>query len=337
MRGIYFERPMQIYLRDDLPKPVINNDEVLIKVKNCGICGSDISSFKNGDMSSQEMILGHEFSGEIIEMGINVNSFNIGDKVVANPNIPCLECNYCKSGNETLCIHHTIGVTHDGALAEYVKVRADRVHKLPESLSFEEGAMVEPLTIAVHAVKSSGFKIGDNAAVFGAGTIGLMTIQVLKAAGASIIFVIEPIEYKQKLALELGADFVFDAKKWNRVLKHTDKMGPDFIFDCVGIPDTVMNSLKLVKRGGFIMLIGMYSAPFEMKGLFLLTSKNLTFKGMYLVDQDAFKTAIRLIEQKKVNVTPLITRRINLEEVTESFKQLSDALHEDIKVMVKID
>jgi 2-desacetyl-2-hydroxyethyl bacteriochlorophyllide A dehydrogenase len=337
MRGIFYEKPGQLYLRDDLPDPQINENEALIKVKNCGICGSDVSSYKMGGMSSQQIILGHEFSGKIVEIGNKVQNVKIGDRVTANPNIPCLECYYCKQGLETMCVHNTKGVTFDGALAEYISVRADRIHILPDSISFEEGALIEPLSNAVYAVKTAHFRLGNNAVLFGGGTIGLMVTQVLKSAGASYIYIVEPIESKRKLALELGADYIFEPKKQKRIFRMTDKIGVDYIFDCVGIPNTIIDSLSLVKRGGVIMVIGMYIEPFEIKGWLQLTSKNLTLKGMYLADQNSFRTAIRLIEQKKVNVKKLITKKVTLEAVPEIYTHLSSGIHEDVKVIVKLN
>jgi len=337
MKGIFFEKPGHLILRDDLPKPQISEDEVLIKVKNCGICGSDVSSYKNGAMSSQQIILGHEFSGEIVELGTNVYNVKIGDRVTANPNIPCLDCYFCKQGLENMCIHNTKGITHDGALAEFISVRFDRLHHLPDGMSYEEGALIEPLSNAVYAVKLAQFELGRNVAIYGASTIGLMVSQVLKSTGASYIYVIEPIESKRNLAIDLGADYSFEPKKQKKIYRMTDKVGVDYIFDCVGIPETIMNSYSLVKRGGLIMLIGMYTDPFEIKGWLQITSKNLTIKGMYLSNQDAFKTAIQLIEQKKVYVSKLISKRIKLEAVPDEYAQLSSGLHENIKTMVEID
>ncbi|MFX1498091.1 MAG: zinc-binding dehydrogenase [Promethearchaeota archaeon] len=337
MKGIYFTQIKKVELRDDLPRPQIQEDEVLIKVKVCGICGSDIGSFLTGALESQQIILGHEFSGEIVELGDKVKKLKVGDRVTANPNVPCLECNYCRAGSEILCIHNTIGITHNGALAEFVKIRSDRILKLPDSISFKDAAMVEPISNAVQAVKSSGFKIGNNAAVFGAGPIGLLVIQVLKKTGARNIYVIEPVETKHKLALELGADEVFPPNKWSRILKHTDRIGPDFIFDCVANPETIISSLQLVKRGGLIMVVGIHSEPFEMRGILQLMSKNLTIKGMYLADQDSFKMALRLLEQNEIKIDSIITKKIKLDQVPEAFHNLSIGLHDDLKIQVEID
>jgi len=337
LKGIYYATAREIEVKNDLPKPIIEPDEVLIKVKYCGICGSDVGSFSALGMCLPQIILGHEFSGEIAEIGENVKKLKVGDRVTANPNIPCLDCEFCAKGLEVMCILSSVGVSRDGALAEYINVRADRVHVLPESITYEEGTMIEPLSIAVQAVKLSNFVVGRNAVVFGAGTIGLMTIQVLKAAGASIIYVIEPIESKQKLALELGADQVFEPKRWSKITKLTKKLGPDLIFDCVGLPETIMTSMKLVKRGGTIMIIGIHPQPFEMQGFLQLMAKNITMKGMFLADQDSFITSIDLIEKKSVNVKPMITKLIKIEDVPEMFEILVNPPHDEIKVIVEME
>jgi len=337
LKGIYYATAREIEVKNDLPKPIIEPDEVLIKVKYCGICGSDVGSFSALGMCLPQIILGHEFSGEIAEIGENVKKLKVGDRVTANPNIPCLDCEFCAKGLEVMCILSSVGVSRDGALAEYINVRADRVHVLPESITYEEGTMIEPLSIAVQAVKLSNFVVGRNAVVFGAGTIGLMTIQVLKAAGASAIYVIEPVESKQKLALELGADQVFEPKRWSKITKLTKKLGPDLIFDCVGLPETIMTSMKLVKRGGTIMIIGIHPQPFEMQGFLQLMAKNITMKGMFLADQDSFITSIDLIEKKSVNVKPMITKLIKIEDVPEMFEILVNPPHDEIKVIVEME
>lgn len=337
MKGVYYAKAREIEIKDDLPKPVIEPDEVLIKVKYCGICGSDVGSYSALGMSLPQIILGHEFSGEIAEVGEQVKKLKIGDRVTANPNIPCLDCDFCAKGLEVMCITNTFGVTRDGALAEYINVRADRVMNIPESITLEEGAMIEPISNAVQAVKLSDFIVGKSAAVLGAGTIGLMTIQVLKAAGASAVYVIEPVESRQKLALELGAEQVFEPKRWSKIVKLTNKLGPDFVFDCVGLPETIMTSMQLVKRGGTIMVIGMHPESFEMKGFLQLMAKNITMKGIYLVDQDSFITAIDLLEKKRVNVKPMITKLIKIEEVPEMFETLVNPPHDEIKVLVEME
>ena len=164
-----------------------------------------------------------------------------------------------------------------------------------------------------------------------------MTIQVLKAAGANAIYVIEPVESRQKLALDLGADQVFEPKRWNKILRLTEKIGPDHVFDCVGLPETIITSMQLVKRGGTIMVIGIHPQPFEMRGFLQLISKNITMKGMYLVDQDSMITAIDLLEKKRVKVKPMITKLIKIDDVPEMFETLVNPPHDEIKVLVEME
>ncbi|MBD3230801.1 MAG: alcohol dehydrogenase catalytic domain-containing protein [Candidatus Lokiarchaeota archaeon] len=337
MKGIIFEEPRKVVLKKDIEKPKVKSDEVLIKIHNCGICGSDIESYNTGALELTGIILGHEFSGEIVELGKNVKKMDIGTRVTANPNKPCGKCYWCVHNQENMCKKTSgIGQTHNGALAEYIKVKADRIHILPDKVSYSEGAMVEPLAVSLYAASESGFTIGNSSVVIGAGAIGLMTIQVLRAAGASQLIVLEPVESKQKKALELGADIVLDPKSWRKINKLTKKIGPDYVFDCVGIPETINNSMKIVKKGGYIVFIGIHVEPFEIQGFLQLLMKNITIRGTYAYDQDIFQAAIRLINQKKVDVNSLITKKIKLEDVPKEFESLSKLKHEEIKVMTEI-
>jgi (R,R)-butanediol dehydrogenase/meso-butanediol dehydrogenase/diacetyl reductase len=202
-------------------------------------------------------------------------------------------------------------------------------------MSLQTGATVEPLANCIYAVQQSGFKIGDNAAVYGAGTIGLFTIQVLKVSGANKIYVLEPVESKHKIAKELGATKSFSPRKWKKIFRLTDKIGPDHIFDCVGVPDTFMSSMQLVKKGGHITLIGIHVEPFEMKGFMQLMLKNITMRGTFSFNQDVFRTALKFLANGKITSTPLISKTIGLNDVPNTFKNLSKPDHKEIKVLVE--
>lgn len=337
MKGVFFESKENLIIREDLEKPSISPEEVLVKVEYCGICGSDIESYKTGTLEKPGIIIGHEFSGEIIEIGKEVKGWSEGDRVAVNPSLPCNSCYWCNHSQENLCKWSSaLGTTFNGAMAEYVKANADRLIKLPEEVSFEEGALLEPLAVALYAVQESNFNVGENATVIGAGSIGLSTIQVLNAAGATDIFVLEPVESKQSLAMDLGATEVFDPDKWGKINRRTSRIGPEYVFDCVGIPDTLMTSLQLVKRGGHIIVIGLYTEPFEIKGFMSLMLKNITMRGVYGYIQDTFLTALNLVKNNQVNVTPLISQKVKIDTVPELFKDLAERKHEDIKVLVEI-
>lgn len=337
MRGAFYEGVRKIVIRDDFPKPTIQPDEVLIKVKYCGICGSGIESYKMAGMYSSGIILGHEFSGEIVEVGDKVKKLKIGNRVTANPTLPCSDCYWCNRNQENMCkIHNNaLGIFTNGAMAEYINVNADRIHILSDSISYEEGATIEPLCVGLYAVQESGIKMGESAAVYGAGTIGLMTINALKAVGADI-YVLELLESKHKLALELGADNVFSPKNWKKIHRLTDRRGPDHVFDCVGIGATITSSIDLVRYGGQITIIGMNPEPFEIKNFYGMAAGNKSLRGIYGYINDTFGTAINLLEKGKVNVKPMISKIIKLDEVPEIFEILSKP-HDEIKVLVEID
>ncbi|MHA1229672.1 MAG: zinc-dependent alcohol dehydrogenase [Candidatus Helarchaeota archaeon] len=337
MKGIYFKAPREVEYRTDLKKPEIKPDEVLVKVKYCGICGSDIESYETGALMLTGIILGHEFSGEVVEVGNKVKKVKIGDRVTANPNLPCGRCYWCEHNLENMCKDsYGLGLTHNGALAEYIAVKSERIHILPDSISFEEGALIEPLSVAVYAVQESGIKLGENAVVLGAGTIGLLTTHVLNAIGASKIIVIEPMESKQKKAMEMGADIILDPKKWTKISRYTNKVGADHVFDCVAIPETINNTLKIVKKGGKITFIGIHVEPFQIEGFLQLILKNISIRGVFAYNQDTFKTAINLLEKNKLNIKPIITKIAKLEDVPELFEILSKPIHDEIKVLIEI-
>ncbi|MHC1592083.1 MAG: zinc-dependent alcohol dehydrogenase [Candidatus Helarchaeales archaeon] len=336
MKGVVFEEIKKVVVKEDLPKPKIRKDEVLIRVKKCGICGSDIESYLTGSLMLTGITLGHEFAGEIVELGESVKKWKIGDRVTANPNLPCGKCYWCQRNLENMCKNiGGLGLTENGAFAEFIKVRQDRLHKLPESMTFEEGASVEPAAVCIYAVQASGFSIGENAVVIGAGTIGLYTIQVLKAAGASNIYAIEPVETQAKKALEVGATEVFEPKNWSKINKLTNKVGPDHVFDCVGLPETHIDSLKMIRTGGTITVIGLHAEPFEMKGFHQLALKNITMRGTYCYTQDSFKTALDMLARKKIIVKPIITKKISLDEVPEAFELLTRPGNTEVKIMVE--
>jgi len=339
LKGAVFEGKHRILVKDDFLKPEINSNGVLIKVKKVGICGTDVGSYETGGPNIPGKIIGHEFSGEIVEIGENVKKLKIGNRVTVNPQIPCNNCYYCNHDQENMCKlqNYSLGTTENGAMRNFINVKADRVHKLPYNVSYDGGAIVEPLSIALHAIQQSGFKVGDTAAVIGTGPIGLFVIQILRASGAKKIFALEPVESKQKIALELGADKVFKPILWNKIVRATDKIGPDHVYDCVGLSSTVTTSLSLIKKGGCITIIGMHDSSYEINNARLITINSITVKGTYGYSQDVYKTAISLLEQGKINIELIITNRITINEIPQMFEKLANPPHDELKVLVNFE
>ena len=318
--------------------PEIDDDEVLIKVSYCGICGSDITAFKTGNYVPG-IIIGHEFSGIVIKKGKNVNNVNEGDKVVGLSLIPCGKCEYCLSCKPNLCKNALMtGITINGAFAEYVKLPKDAVLKIDNKLNAIEATLVEPLAIVLHAINISSFKPGKSILIQGAGPIGLLTLGMMKISGASKIFLSEISDKRIEVARNLSSDVYFinpsKSNIFSFIEKETDGEGVDIIFDTTGSPTAIKSNYTLVKRGGEIVILGIPELPVE-SDIFTLVMNEITIKGSF-EGVNEFKDAIDFISQRKVNFSSIITSIIPIEKIVEDgFKKLLEMPKEG-KIVIKI-
>ncbi|MEM3787086.1 MAG: alcohol dehydrogenase catalytic domain-containing protein [Thermoplasmata archaeon] len=318
--------------------PEIDDDEVLIKVSYCGICGSDITAFKTGNYVPG-IIIGHEFSGIVIKKGKNVNNVNEGDKVVGLSLIPCGKCEYCLSGKPNLCKNALMtGITINGAFAEYVKLPKDAVLKIDNKLNAIEATLVEPLAIVLHAINISSFKPGKSILIQGAGPIGLLTLGMMKISGASKIFLSEISDKRIEVARNLSSDVYFinpsKSNIFSFIEKETNGEGVDIIFDTTGSPTAIKSNYTLVKRGGEIVILGIPELPVE-SDIFTLVMNEITIKGSF-EGVNEFKDAIDFISQRKVNFSSIITSIIPIEKIVDDgFKKLLEMPKEG-KIVIKI-
>ncbi|MEM2116780.1 MAG: alcohol dehydrogenase catalytic domain-containing protein [Thermoplasmata archaeon] len=318
--------------------PEIDDDEVLIKVSYCGICGSDITAFKTGNYVPG-IIIGHEFSGIVIKKGKNVNNVKEGDKVVGLSLIPCGKCEYCLSGKPNLCKNALMtGITINGAFAEYVKLPKDAVLKIDNKLNAIEATLVEPLAIVLHAINISSFKPGKSILIQGAGPIGLLTLGMMKISGASKIFLSEISDKRIEVARNLSSDVYFinpsKSNIFSFIEKETDGEGVDIIFDTTGSPTAIKSNYTLVKRGGEIVILGIPELPVE-SDIFTLVMDEITIKGSF-EGVNEFKDAIDFISQRKVNFSSIITSIIPIEKIVDDgFKKLLEMPKEG-KIVIKI-
>lgn len=245
----------------DIEEPTLkSDDDVKVEVCYCGICGSDIPRVNAGSAHYFPIVLGHEFSGIIKEVGKNVKNVKVGDHVSVAPLIPCDNCIDCKNGNYSLCKNYTfIGSRIQGGFAEYVVVPSKNVVKFKDEVDFKEGAMFEPSTVALHGIRCADYKDGENVLVIGCGTIGAFTIQWLKILGAKKITVSVRSQRSAELAKRLGADYVLFSTSENFVDEAnmvTNSRGFDYVFDAVGSQETIFDSFKTVANKGTIAMIG---------------------------------------------------------------------------------
>ncbi|MCL4385984.1 MAG: alcohol dehydrogenase catalytic domain-containing protein [Actinobacteria bacterium] len=237
----------------------VKNDELLIKVMASGICGTDIL-FYNGKCSyiNLPVILGHEYSGEVVEIGEDVNNIQIGDRVAIDPTVFCCECFYCCNGQVHLCDNmFTLGVNKDGGFSQYSLVPCRSVYKLENNISFEEGALLEPISCCIHGLDKLKIQLGDVVMLSGFGLIGFIMLQLLKIYGASKVIVLEPKADRRELAEKFGANYILNPN--NNIdynIKQIVQNGADILIECSGNPLAQENAFSFVKKGGKILFFG---------------------------------------------------------------------------------
>jgi len=322
----------------DVRKPEPGPGEVVIRTGYCGICGSDLEAYHTG-MYESGVIIGHELAGTITEIGPDVVGWQVGDRVVVCDAVPCGECVPCLDGRLDACQSLTmIGVTHDGALAEYVKTIAKGLYRLPDSVTLRQGALVEPLTVALHGVRRSRLKVGDRVMVMGTGPIGLLVLQCARLAGARMVVVTEVDPTRAALARRLGATAVLDPTRDNvgvALANLTGGLGPDVIFICTGAPGPFCDAVSLVRKGGQIFVLGLCVEPVDMD-LMTVVLGDICIEGS-LAGRAEFSAAIEFVAQRRVDVESLISHEIALDEVvTGGFDVLDGPESGAVKILVRI-
>lgn len=309
----------------DMPE-ITRDDQVLVKIKAVGICGSDIHYYKHGRIGSyivkKPMILGHESAGEVVSIGKNVKTMKVGDKVALEPGIPCGRCEYCRKGRYNLCSDVKFMATPpiDGSLVEYVVHPAEYVNKLPVNLSFAEGALIEPLAVGMHASRIGGVSSGDKIAILGAGPIGLVTMQAAKAKGATETIAVDINDFRLDLAKKLGATHLINAKAEDvcqRIKEITSNEGVDVVFETAGTAITTQQTVEIVKKGGTIVLIGLGTQDTIPINTMKLICNEIKVQGVQRY-ANVYDKAISLVANGTIDLKSMITHEFALEQVEEA-------------------
>jgi len=298
------------------------SNEVIVKMKALGICGSDVHYWTHGAIGDfvvrQPMVIGHESAGEVVCIGSSVTHLKVGDRVALEPGLPCRHCNYCKAGNYNLCPDMAFFSTPPvhGSLANYVCHSADFCHKLPHNMSFEQGAMCEPLSVGVYACQRGQIKPGDKVAILGAGPIGLVTMLVAKAFGATYVVMTDVQNDRLEVSRKLGANLTVNVSKQTpqQLKDHiVEAIGSqvDVTFDCCGYESASHLALLLTRSGGNVCIIGMHDNTMSLPVLPHCVIREVDLCGIFRY-RNTYPTCINLITNNKVNVNPLITHRISI-------------------------
>ncbi len=320
--------------------PIIQSNEVLVKLKSVGICGSDVHYYKEGRIANfivkGPLILGHEAAGEIVEVGKNVENLKVGDRVALEPGIPDRTCFYCKTGRYNLCPNIKFWATPpiDGVFTEYVAHPADFCFKIPSSVSYEEGSMFEPLSVGLWAVEKAGLRPEFKVGVLGSGTIGIMTLQSILSFGVIHVTAFDVFQPKLDIAKKLGAENTVSTKDSDSFRKYYDSF--DVVFETAGNPLTTLETVNLVKPGGTIVLVGLTSTDRNSLNTNLLITKEVTLKGSFRY-ANMYPRAVELVSAGKIKLKELISRHFTLEQLKEAFEFTINNSDKVIKTMVNIE
>ncbi len=327
MKAAVFEKPNLITVKK-MPVPEIGDDEVLIRVKLTGICGTDWSIY-TGKYSADRlpMIAGHEFCGEIEQLGRNAKGLKVGDRVTADINMSCGHCFYCKQGQKLLCPEFLqLGIHIDGTYAEYVKAPWGQVHKIPAKLSFMEAAFIEPVSCVIHSAKAMNAALGSSVAIIGSG-LGILHGALARLRGCAPVIVIGHNTKRNEIARKMGADHVIDTKQVSdpvaEVKRLTGGRGADYVIESVGTVATYEQAFRMVRAGGPVSAFGitgdketMAVAPFDL----VLHEKKVT-SSCAGVGND-WSDAITLIEHGRIDPKPMFSMVVPLEELESALKEL---------------
>lgn len=314
----------------DVPTPEPGKGQVLMKVMRLGVCGSDIHVYHGKHKyATLPLVQGHEGAGAVVKLGSGVKEFAIGDMVVLRPQHFCGECFMCRQGRYNLCETYKVmgvlgGLT--GMASEYFAVDAAKLHKLPRTMTFDQGALVEPASVGVHAVKLGGKPEGSKVLVIGAGPIGNLAAQAAKALGADKVMIADISDVRLDLAKECGIDYAVNTMKTDletAILEHFGPNRADFILDCVGSPKTLEQAIRFARRGTNIVLVGNFYdlVPVE---LALVQRRELNLIGHMNYLAEDYDDAIRFIAAGQVKVNALISKHFDLKDYTAAYQFIDD-------------
>ena len=329
---------------EDLPIPEISDNEVLIKMLACGLCGTDIQKIR-GDSVNKPTVLGHEVVGEIVKKGKNVSKFEIGDRVITAIHVPCFTCHYCNKGHYTICEQFRTNNIDPGGFAEFIRIPELHLnhltHKVSNNVTDEEATLIEPIACCLHGLKQADIRPNDSVLIMGAGTIGILHAQLAKIKGANKVIVSDMSEFKLQKALKVGCDYAINIKEKNiidEVNKITDGQGVDVIVIAAGVSSLVADAVNMVRRAGKIIVF----SGFDKNKLVTLDvsrffKDEISIIGTYSVTPYEFPEALDLLEKRKLNTEEMITHVYPLKKLSEAIDISTNPEQPVLKVIIKAE
>ncbi len=341
MNAAIMDQPLSIAVEKvDIPVP--GDNEALVKVYCIGICGSDVHYYEHGKIGryvvKEPIILGHELAGEVVQVGKNVSNVSLGDRVAVEPGVACGQCHYCKSGRYNLCPDVVFLATPpvNGAWAEYIAIRSDFLFKLPDSMSYEEGALLEPLSVGFHAMLRGKVKPFDRLLITGLGPIGLLAAQAAKLFGVTEIYATDVVPFRLELARRMGITEVIDSSRENvkeRLEALTNGAGVTLVVETSGNGKAMADTINLVNRGGSIVFVGLPSADLIPMNMSQLIDAEIDAYGVFRY-ANTYPAAIQALTGSSIDIEQIITHKYALEDIKEAVEMARTQKDTSIKIMI---
>jgi L-iditol 2-dehydrogenase len=338
MKAVFLRGAGDLYV-EDMPMPRPAAHEALVAIRAVGVCGSDMHYYEHGRVGpfvvKQPLIIGHECAGEVVEVGEGVSSLKPGDMVALEPGIPCRRCSYCLSDRYNLCpqLYFMGTPPNHGAFRQFVAWPDDFCYRLPEGVSAEIGATVEPLAVGLQACKLTGVRPGESVVVIGAGPIGLMAVTAAAAAGATSITALDMVPMRLEYALKMGATRALDASAAH--VTEALEGSAHVVIDCVGVEATAAQTVALARRGGRVALVGMAGDSISLP-LVRAQAKELSFHTVWRY-AGVYPTAVNLLGAGRIDTAPMITHRFRFPQVAQALKFASENRATALKTMVSFE
>ena len=332
--------PKEIIFREiDIPE--VGDDEVLIKIKKIGICGSDIHVYHGTHpFTSYPVTQGHEVSGEVVEVGKNVSKVKAGDRVTIEPQVRCGKCYPCRHGKYNLCEElKVMGFQTTGTASEYFKAPELNVTKIPDDMDYSKGAMIEPLAVAVHAISRSGDIRGKRVSVIGAGPIGNLVAQSAKAMGAERVMLSDVSDYRLSLGKKVGIDAVYNTRESDYNADLIDCFGPDkadIIYDCAGNDITMNSAIRSARKGSTIILVAVYAGMANVD-LAVLNDHELDLNTTMMYRHEDYEKAIELVNEKKIDLESLMSNTFPFKEYQKAYEYIDQNREKAMKVLIDLE
>jgi L-iditol 2-dehydrogenase len=325
----------------DIPTPA--KDEALIRVKAVGLCGSDVHYYEHGKIGpyvvEKPLILGHESAGEIVSLGSDVRHLAIGQRVTVEPGVTCGRCNYCKTGRYNLCpdVKFLATPPYDGAFCEYICIRADFLYSIPDHMSYEAAALVEPFSVGLHAVKRGHLKAGESVAILGMGPIGLLAAAAAKSAGAKRIIGVDLEDFRLSAAGKMGATDVINLRNEDvrdAIRRLTGNQGVDLAIETAGNANALQTALSSVRRGGRVVIVGLPPQEEVAMNVPSLVDNEIDIYGVFRY-ANTYPSGVEILASGDIHINDIITDYFSLDEVPRAFEKARLEKNTTLKIIIK--